>query len=996
MNLKEYENTKKEVYKNYSSIVRKILLTAIDPSEYRILQIQNREKSTESLIKKLTPLSMLQSESIELEIKDLAGCRIIFYLNGDVDKFFHSSIIQDNFAVIEYKRHNTTDKKTSSNDYYIADHFIVELKPDRTALPEYAKYKGLKCEIQVHTILNHAFSETNHDIIYKKPNDNRFGSPIIDAIEKRLVSLAEKYLLPAGHEFQKVQNDLTRYLQGKSLFDRGIIKQVSSNIDNNERYIVLEEFNKNVLPNYDDLRSEFGEILNIATTSLKVAKNTPDVLVTTHFGTFPGKKYIDVLTQALKTISFIRYLGPKKIFLILIELYSKADDEVEKKIILEKIKDLADYNLKILEQANFIIQIQLCTIIDKWDSNTFLTLKEVIKLICGSILQTSVEDTEFNYREVTFKKFNLEGTKELLGLRNKAISYLMRIYKSINTDKEKQEVINLLNSSTRTPSSRQYSDSLLLIILKNSVGVVDFYTRISTKQHFLLLENIEKHSLHLFEISNSIIKRKQESKEIIAQAKILSKKTNIFKRNINANKEFVIYKTLVGFNSVFLPDWENENFDYNEKDRYRKNKITEFINSMSANNYPFWEGIIIKCATTESNDLASFNYFVQFLESLGKEKPEFSYSLINKKDEILSNSVAYFIKGLLDSTLKAKTYRLIHTWISKGKHLDQIAWVFKSKKILDENILCKIFIKAKKEKDSFAIIQIISAILSNYNKENKHLIKSLFIPAISELTKFGNTKWVQFILNPKEINNIFSDLTKSEVDVVLKNLLLVPSIDYNVEQILFPITEKYPEKILSFLGKRINLDKKIERYEPIPYDFQIIHKSLAKNIDETINIITSWYDGNKYKFHFNGAKLIELIFSEYNSQLNNKLSQLIDSDINANLPIVIAILKQYKGDQSIYDLCRKIVTILPKKSSLLPEIRTVLLGEGGIISTSGEFGRVAYYQNKKEQILPWTSDKNKKVQFFALNLIKDLNNIIASEQRLATNSIEMEKRDYEQ
>jgi hypothetical protein len=45
-----------------------------------------------------------------------------------------------------------------------------------------------------------------------------------------------KYLLPAGYEFQTVQHDFERLQQGKDLFDRNTIEALKTADNNNDRY----------------------------------------------------------------------------------------------------------------------------------------------------------------------------------------------------------------------------------------------------------------------------------------------------------------------------------------------------------------------------------------------------------------------------------------------------------------------------------------------------------------------------------------------------------------------------------------------------------------------------------------------------------------------------------------------------------------------------------------------------------------------------------------
>jgi hypothetical protein len=46
-----------------------------------------------------------------------------------------------------------------------------------------------------------------------------------------------------------------------------------------------------------------------------------------------------------------------------------------------------------------------------------------------------------------------------------------------------------------------------------------------------------------------------------------------FRDAVNANKGFTIYKTLVGFESVFPPAWDDPHFHYEEEAAYREQCI---------------------------------------------------------------------------------------------------------------------------------------------------------------------------------------------------------------------------------------------------------------------------------------------------------------------------------------------------------------------------------------------------------------------------------------
>jgi len=56
------------------------------------------------------------------------------------------------------------------------------------------------------------------------------------------------HLLPAGYEFQKVQDDYERLMSGRELFHRGALKALAECGDNNACHDLLERFRDYVLP----------------------------------------------------------------------------------------------------------------------------------------------------------------------------------------------------------------------------------------------------------------------------------------------------------------------------------------------------------------------------------------------------------------------------------------------------------------------------------------------------------------------------------------------------------------------------------------------------------------------------------------------------------------------------------------------------------------------------------------------------------------------------
>src|ERR1700674_4036721 len=186
MNFDEYEREGRAAYAALATAVAAILTAAIGAQEsYCLQQLKERAKQPASLRKKLERRGNAATGTLENDIKDLAGCRVIFYTNSDVTRFISSGIIYQNFEVLEVKVHHPRHAAEDAAELYISNHYLVRLRHERITLPEYARFAGMGCEIQIQTILNHAWAEMAHDTIYKAPELSDFGGRAFDAIKSR-------------------------------------------------------------------------------------------------------------------------------------------------------------------------------------------------------------------------------------------------------------------------------------------------------------------------------------------------------------------------------------------------------------------------------------------------------------------------------------------------------------------------------------------------------------------------------------------------------------------------------------------------------------------------------------------------------------------------------------------------------------------------------------------------------------------------------------------
>jgi putative GTP pyrophosphokinase len=181
---------------NFRHEVFGILEKLLKNDHIGVHQIISRTKEFDSLNKKI---DRKQGKYKKLfDITDLVGIRIISYLESDVDTI--AACIEKEFKI---DRTNTIDKRHLRIDQfgYKSLHLIASVKESSEY---YNLYKNIRFEIQIRSILQHAWAEIEHDLGYK-------GKVSIPEQYRRDFNRLSALLETADKEFDRLKQDLSAY-----------------------------------------------------------------------------------------------------------------------------------------------------------------------------------------------------------------------------------------------------------------------------------------------------------------------------------------------------------------------------------------------------------------------------------------------------------------------------------------------------------------------------------------------------------------------------------------------------------------------------------------------------------------------------------------------------------------------------------------------------------------------------------------------------------------
>jgi putative GTP pyrophosphokinase len=190
-----------------AEVVARILRESLKQRDIKTHSVQARAKDPTSFARKAAIASDLDpnvpkyTDPIK-QITDLAGVRVITHFLGTLGDA--DTLISEEFDIVE-KSNKGLELIEEDRFGYQSIHYLIRIKEDRTGLAEYERFAGAIVELQVRTILQHAWAEIEHDIQYKS------SETIPAEIRRRFMALAGMLEI-ADREFQAI-GDTDRELE---------------------------------------------------------------------------------------------------------------------------------------------------------------------------------------------------------------------------------------------------------------------------------------------------------------------------------------------------------------------------------------------------------------------------------------------------------------------------------------------------------------------------------------------------------------------------------------------------------------------------------------------------------------------------------------------------------------------------------------------------------------------------------------------------------------
>lgn len=992
MTFDEYRLRDRAKYVALVDAIKQVIAASVKAHAMVPHAITGRAKDPASLQKKLEDRKIDLNSAIDEQLKDLAGARVVFLTNRQVQAFLGSGIIHANFDVVSVNVHHAVPGTESETRLFSSTNYFVGLKPDRLALPEYELFSGLKAEIQVQTLLNHAWAEMNHDTFYKAPEFRHVDPILFEKTKQRMDEVMRKHLLPAGHDFDKVARDIAMLTKAEDAFEPAVAT-IRASGSNDEIATAIETLDEIVMPRLAGRRERFLELLPDLLDAAARTRGTPATKIDTALGHYDGETGEGVARKLASLLHHHRYCEPERYMAVLLVLFGSAADDGERGLWLEQGRRFAEHDLDVWRTHGPAVQRIVVDAIAELDRAGMTQVQALIVGMLEKVLSSEVGGTSrgAEMNTILIHQGAVAPSDALRQVRTDAISIIERMLSDAADDAERTRLLEATRQASQPPFHGG-SPALRTIVMDDAARVASIERALAPTCGLEVRRDMEAKALHIHYAYSAVPPTMTGDENLVAaQQKVVGQLLGL-RDDLNADEDYVLYKTLIGYDSVRPQAWVTDPFDFQATDAWRKTVWPAILARVDAEGAAAWIRRIHRYLS-EPLGTGSSVPLSNFSQHLAQVRPEVALHLLAEMDDTLSGILLALLTGLDAVGRTDDIRRLADAWISEGRHLDTIASWLGTQNTPDAARLATIVARARAVDDRHALLAAANAAARLWDKvPDLQLVDDAFMPTVAHFTTIGQTNWIRHAWDIRQ-GGLVSALNEDQSRSLLASFVQASEIDFDGDQILATVADKRPALVIDFLDERVRRDRDADsgRFDAIPFRSHDLPKALARHTALLLATSRRWYDLYPALHRFRGGRIIANVYPKL-AGVAAPLAALVAVGDRDDLAFVLATLQSYDGIEEIYPICMDVVDRIEAGDDLLRRVSDVL-GETGVIS--GEFGHVELEGEQRGRLGSYLDDPRPKVRAFVEEARRHAEHSMAWEQRRAEQDVEQMRRDWD-
>lgn len=722
-----------------------------------------------------------------------------------------------------------------------------------------------------------------------------------------------------------------------------------------------------------------------------------------------------LIKEAIGAAYRVAYVHTSEFIDFLLELRRSPTDEIRDSS-TKAIEEFATFDLNLFYGERGVgaqPQATLVAHLAALEDGQLFECVDLVLRVLSRVLSPSLEGRGWTYNSVTLTRGSIVSDGGVADMRASAINLLKRMFALSPSVSYRRKVLGTLDTATRQERPAE-NVATAEMFERDAVEVLHFLRDHVHTEALPLVQNIE-HQAYWDYFHGATDAVKAAALEV--------------RDTLVSHDEYQVYKQLIGFEGIF-GDWEDltrseRAWDYSNTKRLEA--MRRYLDEISDETYDKWRDRILEFAKTESDDLAMFPVFYEFLEGVAREQPRLALELVIFHEVHMSRFLIPLIGGLWlsDRPVDINAFpemplvggrsfgsrqeyveAIVKCWIEAGRHLTVIAKSLFKGGIARLDTLAAVVSRAAEINDRWAIV-IAMGVAATLYSEGGVQAKEVFMSALRTLAKLGDASWASTAWYSRPVVTLVGAMDADEQAEILRSMELLPKLGFESEEVLNAIGKHDPSLVLDFVLRRLDIEKALNEakhssansgiaasdYEPIPYHMHRLNELLAPISDAVVSALRGRFDPEQSAFfqYEGGAQLLKGLFPKFDAPLQSRLIKLVESGDATDVEFVLAVVRAYGGSAPILDLCKAIAKVVPKNSVDWDELRAALTSTGVVM---GEFGFAEALELKRDQIASWKRDENEHVRAFADWLIENLEPAIDAERQRAIERIELRKYRY--